>query len=284
MVSYDVKEEGDRLIITLDPGQPVELTDLADSFAALSRIYERHYRSGSDDAPRLFVTKLETGSVIAEIAPYGVMMGGIAMMDGGMIVTDFANRVWRGISYFTGWGKDTKLLEAPSKEDAADLKEFTRPLVGKTGARLGIKQARYEKTDGEKKTVVEYKFDEAELNKASVNMDKALALPAPKKPEDEDQDDKIRSEVMLFLEQANRGPGKEKGRTGDRGRVPDISDKVLPVYFRQSIQGLKEKMLQGKDNPFAMVFVVDIYATRMDGEIKGYTVTEIHDSFERDDE
>lgn len=284
MVSYDVKEEGDRLIITLDPGQPVELTDLADSFAALSRIYERHYRSGSDDAPRLFVTKLETGSVIAEIAPYGVMMGGIAMMDGGMIVTDFANRVWRGISYFTGGGKDTKLLEAPSKEDAADLKEFTRPLVGKTGARLGIKQARYEKTDGEKKTVVEYKFDEAELNKASVNMDKALALPAPKKPEDKDQDDKIRSEVMLFLEQANRGPGKEKGRTGDRGCVPDISDKVLPVYFRQSIQGLKEKMLQGKDNPFAMVFVVDVYATRMDGEIKGYTVTEIHDSFERDDE
>lgn len=210
MVSYDVKEEGDRLIITLDPGQPVELTDLADSFAALSRIYERHYRSGSDDAPRLFVTKLETGSVIAEIAPFGVMMGGIAMMDGGMIVTDFANRVWRGISYFTGGGKDAKLLEAPSKEDAADLKEFTRPLVGKTGARLGIKQARYEKTDGEKKTVVEYKFDEAELNKASVNIDKALALPAPKKPEDEDQDDKIRSEVMLFLEQANRGPGKEK--------------------------------------------------------------------------
>lgn len=36
MVSYDVKEEGDRLIITLDPGQPVELTDLAGSFAALS--------------------------------------------------------------------------------------------------------------------------------------------------------------------------------------------------------------------------------------------------------
>lgn len=282
MVSYDVKEEGDRLIVTLDPGQPVELTDLAASFAALARIYERHYRSGKDDAPRLFVTKLETGSVIAEIAPYGVMMGGIAMMDGGLIVTDFANRVWRGISYYVGGGSDTKLLEAPSKEDAADLKEFTRPLVGKTGARLGIKQARYEKTDGEKKTIVEYKFDEAELNKASVNMEKALMLPSPKEPE-EDEADKIRSEVMLFLEQANRGPGKEKGRTGDRGRVPDISDKVLPVYFRQSIQGMKEKMLQGKDNPFAMVFVVDIYATRIDGEIRGYTVTEIHDSFERDE-
>ena len=64
------------------------------------------------------------------------------MMDGGVIVTDFANRVWQGISYFAGGGSDVKLLDAPSKEDAADLKEFTRPLVGKTGARLGIKQAR----------------------------------------------------------------------------------------------------------------------------------------------
>ena len=247
MVSYDVKEEGDRLIVTLDPGQPVELTDLADSFSALARIYERHYRSGKDDAPRLFLTKLETGSVIAEIAPYGVMMGGIAMMDGGVIVTDFANRVWQGISYFAGGGSDVKLLDAPSKEDAADLKEFTRPLVGKTGARLGIKQARYEKTDGERKTVVEYTFDEAELNKASVNMEKALMLPAPMKPE-ESKDSKILTEVMLFIEQANRGPGKEKGRTGDRGRVPDISDKVFPVYFRQSIQGLKDKMVQSEES------------------------------------
>ena len=38
MVSYDVKEEGDRLIVTLDPGQPVELTDLADSFSALANL------------------------------------------------------------------------------------------------------------------------------------------------------------------------------------------------------------------------------------------------------
>ena len=100
MVSYDVEEHGDRLVITLDPGEPVGLEDLADSFASLARMYERHYRTKDEAAPKLFVTRLETGSVIAEIAPFGVMMGGIALMDGGLIVTDFANRVWRGISFF----------------------------------------------------------------------------------------------------------------------------------------------------------------------------------------
>ncbi|MEO1607004.1 MAG: hypothetical protein AAFU34_16945 [Pseudomonadota bacterium] len=283
MVSYDVEEHGDRLVITLDPGEPVGLEDLADSFASLARMYERHYRNNDEVAPKLFVTRLETGSVIAEIAPYGIMMGGIALMDGGLIVTDFANRVWRGISYFSGKRDEVQKLEPPTKEDAADLKEFMKPLTGKTGAHLGVKHARYEKTDGDKRTVVEYNFDEAEINKASINMEQAIALPAPKAAP-EPTESGIRSEVMLFLEQANRGPGKEKGRTGDRGRIPEVSDKVLPVYFRQSIQDLKERMMQGEENPLNLVFVVDVHVQRIDGEPKGYTVVEIHESNQRDDE
>ncbi|MSU90687.1 hypothetical protein GE300_13860 [Rhodobacteraceae bacterium 2CG4] len=282
MVSYDVEEHGDRLVITLDPGEPVGLGDLADSFASLARMYERHYRSNDEAAPKLFVTRLETGSVIAEIAPYGIMMGGIALMDGGMIVTDFANRVWRGISYFSGKRDEVQKLEPPTKEDAADLKEFMKPLTGKTGARLGVKHARYDKIDGDKRTVVEYNFDEAEINKASINMEQAIALPAPKVVPDPTESG-IRSEVMLFLEQANRGPGKEKGRTGDRGRIPEVSDKILPVYFRQSIQDLKEKMMQGEENPLNLVFVVDVHVQRIDGDPKGYTVVEIHESNLRDE-
>ncbi|TCM80490.1 hypothetical protein [Rhodovulum steppense] len=125
-------------------------------------------------------------------------------------------------------------------------------------------------------------FDEAELNKAAVNMDKALESPRAVHTEDE-RDGAIHAEVMLFLEQANRGPGKERGRTGDRGIVPDISENVLPVYFRKSIQGLKERMLQGEENPFSLVFVVDVHASRVGSEVKGYTVTEIHDSFPREE-
>jgi hypothetical protein len=283
MVSYDVEEHGDRLVITLDPGEPVGLEDLADSFASLARMYERHYRSNDEAAPKLFVTRLETGSVIAEIAPYGIIMGGIAIMDGGMIVTDFANRVWRGISYFSGQRDEIQKLEPPTKEDAVDLKEFMKPLTGKTGARLGVKHARYEKTEGDKRTVVEYNFDEAEINKASINMEQAIALPAPQDTQ-EPTESGIRSEVMLFLEQANRGPGKEKGRTGDRGRIPEVSDKVLPVYFRQSIQDLKERMMQGEETPLNLVFVVDVHVQRIDGEPKGYTVVEIHESNQREDD
>ena len=281
MVDFEIEQEGDRLIVTLDPGQPIELDDLSKSFAALARMYERHYRRGDeDDAPRLYVTRLQTGSVIMEIAPYGIIMGGLAMMDGGLIVTEFTSRVWRTLRYFTG-GSDATKVERPTREDAQDIREFTKPLLGKNGASLGLRHAKFEKGTGEKKTVIEYTFDEAELNRAAINIDEALGSPA-KSPQDDHG--KIHPEVMLFLEQANRGPGKEKGRTGDKGVIPDISAKPLPVYFRQSIQGLKETMLRGQENPFATVFVVDAHVSIIDGEPRAYTITAIHDSFPRDDE
>ncbi|WP_411819553.1 hypothetical protein ABFZ85_12240 [Hyphococcus formosus] len=282
MVDFEHRKEGDRIVITLDPGQPVELGDLSESFAALARIYERHYRPDKEDhAPKLYVTKLETGSYIMEIAPLAVFMGAVTVMDGGIIVADFTNRIWRGIKSFSGFTDKATMLEMPSNQDAEDIKEFAKPLLGKGGARLGIQHARYEKTDGEKSTVVEYTFDETELNRAAINIDKALELPTLMVPKPEPG--KTYHEVMLFLEQANRAPGKQSGRTGDKGVIPDISENALPVYFRKGIQELKEQMVLSEANPLEMTFVVDVYTTVLNGEVKGYTVLEIHDSFPRED-
>ena len=64
-------------------------------------MYQRHYRRTGDDAPKLYVTKLETGSVLMEIAPISLLLGAVAIMDGGIIVADFTNRLWRGIKAFS---------------------------------------------------------------------------------------------------------------------------------------------------------------------------------------
>lgn len=282
MAEFTAEATGDRIILRLDPGSPVELHELSSSFAALARIYERHYRKSNDEAPKLCVTKLETGSYLLEVTPLVVMFGGLAVMDASVIVADFSNRIWRGIKAFSGRQDDVPRLELPRPDDAADLKEFTRPLLGKAGASLGIRHARFKQTDGTKETVVEYTFDAAELDRAAINIDKQLALPPPVAQEAElEIATPLHNEVMLFLEQANRGPGKDRGRTGDRGVIPDISDKVVPVYFRKGIQGLKDQMLHGDRNPFEMVYVVTVHVTRLEGEVQAYTVADIHDSFPR---
>jgi len=279
MVDLETRQEGDRIVIELCPGQPVELGDLSESFAALARLYERHYRKDGETAPKLYVTKLETGSVFLEIAPYGMLLGAISVMDGGVIVADFTNRLWRGIKAFSASAQDIPKTELPSIEDAQDIKEFAKPLLGKNGASLGIKHAKYEKNDGEKRIVVSYTFDEAELNRAAINIDKKLLLPdLTPQLNQEPSNKKIKNEVMLFLDQANRGPGKEKGRTGDKGIIPDIYDKPLPVYFRKSFQDLKFKMTK-EVNPLTSAFVVDVHVQYINGDPKpkGYIVTDIHD-------
>jgi hypothetical protein len=154
----------------------------SESFAALARMYGRHYRTygEAEPAPRLYVTRLESGSIIAEIAPYAVIMGAlIASMGGANTIGDFARRLSSGIKAFSdpsALARESPVPEPlPSKADAADIRAFLRPLTGKTGAALNIKHARLETRHGDRHTLVEYSFDENELNRAAVNIDQALS-------------------------------------------------------------------------------------------------------------
>ena len=79
-----------------------------------------------------------------EIAPYSLLMGAITMMDGGIIVTDFTNRLWRGIKAFSSSPTEAPRVDPRSNEDARDIKEFANPLLGKNGASLDIEHAKYE--------------------------------------------------------------------------------------------------------------------------------------------
>jgi hypothetical protein len=284
-----LSDTGDRLIVRLDPGGPVELAGLTESFAALARMYGRHYRTDADvePAPRLYITRLQSGSVIAEIAPYAVMMGAlVTTMGGANTIGEFAERLSAGIRAFSNPSAPPEHPGAvPTKEDAADIRAFVRPLTGKNGAALNIKHARLaisEKPDGERQTLVEYSFDENELNRAAVNIDEALAGAGDALALIEEDDDTFRDsilrEVMLFFEQATRKPGRERGRTADRAVIPDVGSKSLPVYFRKSFQNLKDQMVRGETNPLTNnAFIVDVYVHRDDaGEPKAYYVTNVH--------
>jgi hypothetical protein len=287
-----IEDTGDRLVVRLDPGGPIELSGLTDSLGSLARMYGRHYRTDKDiePAPRLYVTKLQTGSVIAEITPYAMIMGAlVTTMGGANSIGDFANRVGSGLRAFSnpsavGIGPT---VVKPTRQDASDIRAFVRPLTGKNGAGLNVKHARMSSTEsvgGDRHVVVEYSFDENEINRAALNIDEALEGigPASELIEDipsEPMRESIVRGVMLFFEQASRAPGKEKGRTGDRGIVHDISGKALPVYFRKSYQNLKDRMVRGETNPLTNnAFLVDLYVHRDEtDEPKAYYVTHVHD-------
>lgn len=301
MNDHRTEEPGDRIIVTLEPGGPIELDDLASSFAALARFYERHHRAGGAQgaAPRLFVSRLETGSVVAEIAPYVAVFGAaVYAMDASLIVSDFVRRLGNGIKAFANPGPPPK-GDAPTRADAADIAAFIKPIAGRKGAALGLRRARMEKRDGEKATVVEYRFDEAEINRASINANRALEqpdVPVILPPPDPDPPRTmalspvlgppatVRSEAMLFFEPAGGKPGKRRGRAAMRGVIPDVSEQALPVYFRKSCQELKDRMARGEVDPLANAFVVDVEAQFLGGEPRGYVVTAVHEVLPLEDD
>lgn len=269
-------EAEDRLIIEIHPGEePVELEALSRSFAALANIYERHYRQGGEGAPKLFITRLETGSVIAEIAPFAEVFGqALTFASHSVTVADFTNRLVSGIRAFIDPKSKPPSGLAPTREDTAQFQEFLKPLTGRNAARLGIKRAVYQVSDGERSVMAQYDFDESEINKAALNMARMLESHA----EPTRAGSVPHNEVMLFFDSASRGPGRESGRTKDYGVVPEVSDKPLPVYFRTGVDGnLKDVMVRSDTNPLLDVaYVVDLHAQMVDGEPKGYIVTHVH--------
>jgi hypothetical protein len=274
----------DRIVVHLDPGGPIELTGLTDSFAALARFYERHFNEDVSEEfkPKLFITRLTSGSVWAEIAPYAVLLGQVYGASGGAVtVADFIHRFSGALRTFvdpTQRGEPSSPVFV-ARDDAADIRAFLRPLAGRKGAELGLRHVRYQSIHQDGETVVEYTFGEAEINRAVVNIDLALeALPAPMVRQ------KVYREVMLFLHVASRDPAKEQGRTADKAVIPDISDKPLPAYFRKSVNDLKNKMVRGHDNPLTTAFIVDVHVQYVGDEPKAYIVTEVHSAVSLDDE
>ncbi len=283
MADATITPEGDSLILVFDPGGPVELDGLTASFGALARMYGRHYRpeKGIDGVPKLYITKLSSGSVIAQIAPYLPLFGDVmAVPAAAVTIGDFAKRLNDGLKAFAGI--PVSASPSVSTEDARDLRDFVRPLTGRSGASLRMSHASYHSKTDDREITVEYTFDENEINRAALNIDRVLGAVGPIA----DPSTVPYTEVMLFFESASRTTGKERGRTRDFAIVPDVSPKALPAYFRSGISGnLKDVMVRGAQNPLANVaYVVDLHAQIVGGEPRGYIVTNVHRTIPLDDD
>ena len=77
----------------------------------------------------------------------------------------------------------------------------------------------------------------------------------------------------------DREKGKAGGQTSDRGIVAKITDKTLLVFFASEIENFKDKMVKVRNNPFDLVYTVDV-AIELDeeGEPKSYTILNIHET------
>lgn len=254
----------------------IPLSELAESFSALDRLFARESRSGA----RLAVAEIRKGSIVAILAPFVPMMGqAVSLMSSAAEIGDFVKRVRDGLNGFAGIAPEATSIPAPDSEVAAELAALVKPLAGRAGSRLGMAHVKYRSRTSARVVEVEASYEAAEIDRIAVNAGRAVAGPLPaadEQPADQLSQPSLLRKVVLALQQANTGPAKERGKTGDRGFIRSVTDKPLPVYFAQTLQDLKQKMVGRSANPFRQPFKVDVLVAYDGGEPKSYTVIEVH--------
>src|SRR5262249_11855828 len=137
-----------------------------------------------------------------------------------------------------------------------DLQTFIKPLIGRRAAELGITHARFEKRDGEKEVIAEYRMRAPEINMANSNLINAVAT--EERLAIASNRHEMLNEVLLRLYQATVVEGKERGRTGDRAIVAAVTGKDLPLYFPKQSNDFKRIITESTDNPFGKGYIVDV--------------------------
>jgi hypothetical protein len=263
----------ERLVIELDANGPVQLGELAESFHALERLFEREQRSEGGDTPpqtRLFVSKIESGSIIAELAPLLVMFSEpIAFMAATNTIKKFAENVVELLKKFAG----EESTATPTSETVQDLQTFIKPLTGRKGAELGIVHARFEKREKDREVILEYRMKAPEINMADANLHKAVEQVAQLSSVIRHE---LKREVLMRLFQASVAQGKASGRTGDRAIIAALSDHDLPLYFAKQSNDYKKQITEDTEYPFSKGYIVDVSVEYEGDRMKSYTLVHLH--------
>ena len=264
--------DGDAVEVRYDPGGPIPLSDLAASFNALEAIYA-HTDLG--DA-RLSVTSLRSGSIIATIQPFVPLVGqALTTMDVSLTVVEFARRLKAAVDAFSG--REDTGETAVSAVIAAELAEVLRPVSGRSNAEFGVAQVRYRSHTKERTVEFEATYSSSEIDRAVVNAQRLESEIAVTKVSDKvEPRPSLLRKVKLSFQQANSGPARRRGKTGDKGVIESESSRALPVYFAATLDDLKDKMVKGAKNPLKVSYLVDAIVAREGGEPRFYTVIGVH--------
>lgn len=262
--------EQPKITITINNKQPLELVDFTASFNAIARQYQK-FAVGFDDVhsrreAKLFITDLRRGSIIADLVPYAQEIGGA--LKSVAPYTDDAKKVL-GFAKYLKFGMDALLhsKKASAETSAKDLKDFSQilePIAKDPGATF-IFQATGDATQN-----ITFNIESKDAN--IIQNQATKQIEALKEPEQ-----KRFNKRLMYWYAATRG---KPSKTSDKAIIETVSPKPMPVFIEDP--EIKQKMMDGKDNPFLIGFMVDVELLIVRGEVRGYSILHLHGALEDD--
>lgn len=275
----------DRLELHFDVKGPIELTDLTLAFRGLAREYRRHLvgavrqRGGKirDGEIKLYITKVQSGSIWAELAGASQILGAIiSAMDYTVVFRDFVVLVESQITAFKVIGQSGKIDHtkiAVSKAQCESYADFLKVVSDSADGKLSLAAA--EHSDNSPDRTLYARFEFAADDALEARRGALMTLAALEYAGDADH-----KQVLMYFHQTNVDDPKEAGRTGDRAVIKAVSDRDLPVYFASELDRDRIKSLWDDPhfNPFKASYRVDVNVeTDRNERPRYYRVTHLHE-------
>jgi hypothetical protein len=261
------ERERPALKMVLENTRPVDVTDLGRALEAFGREYEEFVVGRFEPPPvnaRLYITSLETGSIIVEL----------------QTLLDQASFIVNAIDVFAGFVTnlqdiiDFLLLQDKEKKphsitntSVENISTFVEPIAKDGGSNVTIT---VNIAGGSTAPVV--------IQPVVINSERANAIQngARRFLGSALPTNGIFKNELLQLHQMR---GDAKAKQGDRGIIEKFSMKPVKLHFMTP--EVKASILDKPDNPFKLAYLVDGEVSTIGGQPGLYKIYEVHDAIEK---
>jgi hypothetical protein len=214
--------------------------------------------AGYDDVrgnTRLFVRKIEAGSIIADLAAYAEQASFVLKrLD---VAVGFLTHLKELTEFFLGFPIPTS-REPPSRKEAEQIIQLLEPAAKDNGSQLILNVSR---------STVHVHINSQQSNAIQNAAKRFLGPPLPSS--------EIRHDQLLVLHQVR---DELKATSGDKGIVEEISSNPVKLIFATEEA---KKIVLNAPHPFQKIFIVDIEVKRSAGRVALYRVLVVKDSMEK---
>jgi len=282
----------DRIEIHFDVHQPIELIELTLAFQALGRDYKRFLNDRirseggkpSDDDVKLFITRIESNCILAELAGATQIVGAyFSLMDYQNIFIDYIKNFRVLIEYFRGLSKKKN----PKSEDIECTKAGAQAISDVMGlvaknhdGKFAIRARAGSETSGGNKVYAEIELtsdEAAEAQRGALIAQKVLDYRGEADHEN----------VLMYFQRTSTDDAKADGRTDDKAMISSVSDKPLAVHFASKLDQAKINDMKNdpSQNPFKAAYRVDVNVeVDRKGVPRFYRVLHLHEIMREDDD
>lgn len=274
-----------RLEVNFGVDQPVELVQLTLALQAMARDYRRYandvIREGggkvSDDDIKLYVTKVQSGSIIAELGSAATVMGAfLPLVDMNPIFSGYVQFFGASVEYFRSLANRTHLKASDisttkaAAQAVSDVMAVAAAQAGSTfrlSAKVGAKSA-----DGSEfaAQITITSEEAAQAQRGALIAQKVLDY----------RGDAEYPNVLLYFQRTSTSASKADGRTDDKAIINTISPKALPVHFASQLDAARVNDMKSDphQNPFKSAFRVDVNVETDRNHVpRFYRVVHIHE-------